>query len=82
MSYGIDRLKNRFPYACRGGYTEIFNDRPVYVLDRIKEFSADIALLYFTFESRSECESIMDRAIKGLPPEERHTRGLYHRKVF
>ncbi len=82
MSYGTDRLKNRFPYACRSGYTEIFNDRPIYVLDRIKEFSADIALLYFTFESRSECESIIDRAIKGLPPEGIHTRGLYYRKVF
>ncbi len=79
---GVDRLGNRFPYSCRLGFTEIYNNRPVYVLDRINEFSTDYALLYFTLEDKNECRRIIEAAVHGLPPVGEYTRGLYYRRVY
>lgn len=82
VAVGTDRLKNPFPMACRNGFSEIFNTKPHYLLDRIDEFSADYAILYFTFETSEEVEEILNSAIKKAAPKGDFTRGLYYRTVL
>jgi putative protease len=76
-----DRKGISFPLRCRGGYTELLNSRPTYLAERIDEFSADYAILYFTTEEKEECAEIINRYEKKLPPDTDYTRGLYYRGV-
>ena len=82
VAVGTDRLKNPFPIACRNGFSEIFNTKPHYLLDRIDEFLSDYAILYFTFETKAEVEEILDSANKRTSPKGDYTRGLYYRTVL
>ncbi len=79
---GTDRLGNVFPISCRNGFSEIFNVKPHYLLDRIGEFSSDYAILYFTFETESEVKEILNSAKSGKKPTGEFTRGLYYRTVL
>ncbi len=77
-----DRMGVNFPLACRNGFTELYNSRPVYVADRIVEFgSPDFAVARFTFETREECEKIIKNIAKKAAPQGEYTRGFYYRAV-
>ncbi len=76
-----DRKGISFPLRCRGGYTELLNSRPTYLAERMDEFSCDLAVLYFTTETKAECADIPARYLKKMPPDFDYTRGLYYRGV-
>ncbi len=76
-----DRKGIVFPVSCRGGYSEIYNSRPIYLAERIDEFSTDYAILLFTLETPEECREIISRYRNGSGAEGDYTRGLYYRGV-
>ena len=47
--------------------------------DRLESF--DFLTLYFTDETQSQCENIIDCYAQGISPEGDFTRGLYYRGV-
>ena len=81
-SIGRDRMGNEFPIRCAGVGREILNCHPLYLADRLGEFSADYFDLWFTTESAKEAEKILAAYRQGKPAEEKITRGLYYRKVY
>ena len=81
-SHLTDRMGIDFPVICSNGCSELLNSRPVYLADRQSEIhNVDYILLYFTNETRGECERIIDAYKKEKPPEGEFTRGLYYRGV-
>ena len=77
-----DRKNIKFMISCRGNFSELYNSRPVYVLDRLSEFkNLDFIVLYFTDESKSQCEKIIAAAVTCKIPHGEYTRGLYYRTV-
>lgn len=76
-----DRKNIFFPVRCRAGYSEIFNSRPLWLSERMDEFSVDFAVLYFTFESAEECGEIIKAYINKTKAQGEYTRGLYYRGV-
>lgn len=64
-----DRTGTQFPLLCNGdGFSELYNSRPIYLGERWKGFPLDFGVLVFTLESREECDRIIDRYCRGLPP--------------
>jgi len=76
-----DRKGISFPSRHRGGSSELYNSRPIYLAERLDEFSCDYAVLLFTTETQEECEKIIYRYERGLSAEGDYTRGLYYRGV-
>lgn len=76
-----DRKGISFPLYCRAGFTELLNSRPIYLAERLSEFSADYRILLFTTETREECQRVIDSYKNGLKPDGDYTRGLYYRGV-
>jgi len=79
-----DRKAVEFVVFCRGGYAEIFNSRPIYLLDRISEFSRfDFLCLDFVDEKPQEIKKLLEemsgKKNHALPSE--YTRGLYYTGV-
>lgn len=75
-----DRLGIEFPVRCRGGASEIFNSRPLWLCDRkaeLKNSGADFAMLYFTTETPAQENCVLDAWKRGLPAQGDFTRGLY-----
>ena len=81
ISRGTDRLGHEFPLACQNGFTEIFNTMPTDLADRQDEFSADVALLYFTVETAEQAQEVLYRYQNKTAPTGDYTRGLYYRTV-
>lgn len=74
---GID-----FPIVCENGCAEVLNSRPLYMADRLAEMkNMDFLTLYFTTETKSECEEVIRAYAKGSAPKGEFTRGLYYRGV-
>lgn len=82
LAFGTDRLGNKFAITCRNGFSEIYNSVPHYLLDRLSEFSADIAILFFTLETKDEVAEILRLARSGGKYEGKYTRGLYYRTIL
>ena len=81
-SHLTDRMGIDFPVICSHGSSEILNSRPLWLADRLNEIkNADYILLYFTNETREECEKIIAAYKKADPREGGFTRGLYYRGV-
>ena len=77
-----DRKGVTFPVACGKGYSEILNTKPLMLsAQRDKLESFDFLTLYFTDETQSQCENIIDCYAQGISPEGDFTRGLYYRGV-
>jgi putative protease len=74
-----DRLSKEFPILCRGDYVTMLNSVPLSVSG--KSFPVDFITLYFTKETPSEVENIINGFLKGNEPNEPHTKGLYFRKL-
>ncbi len=82
VSHITDRLGVEFPLACRGGFTELYNSRPVWAADRLGEFgSPDFMVARFTFETCEETEEIIKSIASAAPPSGEYTRGFYYRAV-
>lgn len=78
----VDRLGIVFPLSCESGCTEVLNSRPLYMADRRAEMkNMDFLTLYFTTETKNECEAVMKAFVEGNPPQGEFTRGLYYRGV-
>ena len=76
-----DRRGVRFPVRCRNGFSELYNSRPLWLADRLEDFSADFYVLQFTVELREECERVIRAYRMGETPNGEFTRGLYYRGV-
>lgn len=78
-----DRLGEKFPVMCDGEFSEMFNSRPLWMLDKADELSkTDFEIIYFTDETKERCRRVLAAAEKGLAPDTAHTRGLYYRGVL
>lgn len=67
-----DRMGEEFPVRCGGDYSEVLNNRPLWVLDRLGEF-------------KGASFTLLDLRGKTEDPERqsgRHTRGLYDNKLI
>ena len=78
-----DRKGMQFPVQCtQQWYSEIYNAKPLSLLDRQKEIiGADFAMLRFTVENSVECESIISAAVRQENPVLDYTRGLFQRGI-
>lgn len=75
-----DRKGYEFPVICTDyPCVEILNSVPVYMLDRVDEIKTDFIHFYFSTESKSEVEKIIDLYERGEKPDFKYTRGLYQR---
>lgn len=66
------------PYPC----VEVLNSVPIYLAERMSEFSADFAHFYFSKESREQVEEIISLYESGAKAPFDYTRGLYYRGVL
>ena len=77
-----DRKGIDFPIQCRAGCAELFNSRPIWMADRLKELDDfDFLLLYFTVEDRQTCARVLEAYNAGGGPPAAFTRGLLYRGV-
>jgi len=77
-----DRLGEKFTLICRDKkYSELLNSVPLYVGDRQLP-KCDFTTLYFTIESKSEIEDIVEITRKGESVDGRKTAGLYFRELL
>ena len=75
-----DRLGIEFPIRCRMGYSEMLNSVPLWLADRKGELNGfDFLTIYFTVESKERATQVIEAYKRGLPPDVKHTRGLYYR---
>jgi putative protease len=78
-----DRKEVTFPVMCRGEFSEMFNSRPVWTLDRNFEMAGlDFQVLYFTDEPKERVAEVILAAQKTSEPDCEYTRGLYYREVL
>ena len=77
-----DRMNTQFPIMCEDGATVLYNDRVVYLADRLHLLNKlDFALLSFTSETADEVESIINQYKNGGKSGDKFTRGLYFKGV-
>ncbi len=78
-----DRKGISFSVDCSSGMSEILNSVPIYMLDKLSEFSGvQFFILKFTTETKKECEDIIENYFSKNKPEIKFTRGLYFRGVI
>ncbi len=80
-SFLEDRLGVKFPVRCRNGCSFIFNSVPLCTYDKSDEINADYELMYFTTETREECEKLISAYKKRETPGE-FTRGAFSKRVL
>ena len=76
-----DRKGAFFPVRCRNGYSELYNSVPLWLADKLHEFSADFVVLYFTVESSDKCADVLRSYRMSKQPDGGFTRGLYYKGV-
>lgn len=77
-----DRKGYKFQVKCSSyPCVEIFNPLPIYLGDRMDEINTDFIHFYFTDESKSDIEKIVNMYKSGDKYDGRYTRGLYYRGV-
>ena len=77
-----DRKNTRFPIRCRNGYSELLNSKVIWLTDRKEEYNfLDFQVLYFTDESPSRVDEVLELYSKNASPDCDFTRGLYYRGV-
>ena len=83
QSYLVDRMGIEFPVICKNGASFILNSRPLWVADKKNELrNLDYGLIYFTNESKAECENILAEVRKSANPPAEFTRGMYFKGVL
>ncbi len=79
----VDRMGVHFPVICKNGASFILNSRPLWMADKKDSLRfLDYGMLYFTNESRAECERIIGAYNSNEKPEGVFTRGLYFKNVL
>ncbi len=79
----VDRMGVHFPVICKNGASFILNSRPLWMADKKSELrNLDFGLLYFTSETKTECERVLDAYNNNEKPEGEFTRGLYFKNVL
>lgn len=79
----VDRMGVRFPVICKNRASFILNSRPLWIADKKNELhNIDFGLLYFTNETKTECERVLDAYNNNEKPEGEFTRGLYFKNVL
>mgnify|MGYP003300649117 CR=1 FL=1 len=82
-SFLVDRMGVEFSVVCKNGCSIILNSRPLWAADKKNSFkNLDFGLIYFTNESRAECEKIVSQVKNGENPPEEFTRGMYFKGVL
>ena len=77
-----DRFGNRFAVSCSYGASEIYNPKPLWLADHLREFSGvSYAVLLFTGETREQCGQVLHAYQSGKRANGEYTRGLYYRRV-
>jgi len=78
-----DRKDISFPVKRQYGASELYNSRPIWMADRLRELPEDLALLlYCTTETREQVQEVLDGYKKQTAaPMDDFTRGLYYRGV-
>ncbi len=79
----VDRTGAKFPILCRRelGYYELLNSKTLWLSDKLRDFSLDYGILYFTNESPEQVRDVFDDYRNGAKPEGDFTRGLYYRGI-
>ncbi len=78
----FDRMGNKFTILRNdfASYAELFNRSALNISDKVDEFkSVDFINLFFTTETKSQCEKIISQFQAKSAPEGDFTRGLYYR---
>ena len=78
-----DRTKRKFPVICSGNYTELLNSVPIWMADKLPEFSGcSFILIDFTDESPDLVKHVSDAYRNGADhkPDD-FTRGLLYRGI-
>lgn len=73
----LDRKGVYLQLLCKGDVRTIYNPIPLYMGDKLQEFSADYALLYFTIESAKDAEKATNIFLQKREYKKEFTRGLY-----
>ena len=77
-----DRMGVKFPVECTPFASTLLNSVPVVESDKREQFEfADFSLLWFTTETKDECEKILESYRRGDAPQGEFTRGLLYRGV-
>lgn len=77
-----DRMGVKFPVECTPFASTLLNSVPVVESDKREQFEfADFSLLWFTTETKDECEKILESYRRGDVPQGEFTRGLLYRGV-
>jgi len=78
-----DRMGIDFPVVCKNGASFVLNSVPLWLADKKNELrNIDFDLLYFTNESKDECDGIIIAYNNNEKAGVGFTRGLYFRKVL
>ena len=76
-----DRRSEKFPLLCNQSYVEVLNVKPIYLADKLTELDfIGGFLLYFTTESKQQCEKVLSSYIDGKKPHVDFTRGFLFRQ--
>lgn len=78
-----DRKHSHFRVLCTGGYTEILNDRPVWLADLktdILKSGLDFVEFYYTIEDKADVSSSLS-AWERSEKADLFTRGLYYHRL-
>ncbi len=82
MSYLTDRKSIQFPLICQGKeFTVLHNSIPLYIGDKNLR-ALDFGTLYFTIESKEECEEIYNAFLQRKPIPGKKTNGLFNRELL
>ncbi len=77
-----DRKGITFPVICHNKvYSVLYNSVPLYIGDKNLSFLS-FATLYFTKETKVECESIFKAYLQGKTIEGKKTNGLFYRELI
>ncbi len=77
-----DRKGIEFPIRCTNGFSELFNSRPTYMLDKADAFGRlHFHMLVFTTETARQVSNIINAYYAAEKPDAEFTRGLYFRGV-
>lgn len=78
-----DRKNIKFPLRCSNGCTELLNSVPLYMGDKMKDFSTvDYKVMMFTVENYVERVKILEKINTETKLNSGFTRGLYYRGVL
>ena len=77
-----DRMGVTFPVECTPFASTLLNSVPIVESDKREQFEfADFSLLWFTTETKEECEKVLESYRRGDAPQGEFTRGLLYRGV-